>query len=186
MNDSVLSCRFLVSDDLWKAIEPLIRAVKGTTTAPSKISPRMFVEAILFQARTGTPWRDMPKEFGKWISVYHRFRRWERAGLWKQIWKHLQSLDAKPVRHLFIDSTVVRAHKHAAGALKKRGGRAKQAIGRSRVGLTTKLHAACADSRIAVSLSLSGGQRHDTTAFADVWREVPKTRWLNAAMMDKA
>ena len=55
-----------------------------------------------------------------------------------------------------------------------------------RGGWTTKLHAACADERVAVSLCLSGGQRHDTTAFADVWREVPKTRWLNAAVMDKA
>ena len=95
MKKLVLSDRLRLNDAFWKAIEPLIREVKGTTTAPSKLSPRMFVEAILFQARTGNPWRDLPKEFGKWISVYHRFRRWERAGLWKRIWKHLQSLDDK-------------------------------------------------------------------------------------------
>ena len=141
----------------------------------------MFVEAILYQARTGNPWRDLPKEFGDWKAAYNRFRRWERRGIWKRIWKHLQSLDAKPVRHLSIDSTVVRAHKHAAGALKKRGGRAKQAIGKSRGGLTTKLHAACADSRIAVSLCLSAGQSHDATAFPAVWEGVPKSRWLNTA-----
>ena len=101
MNDSVLSCRFLVSDALWKAIEPLIREVKGTTTDPSKLSPRMFVEAILHQARTGNPWRDLPREFGSWISAYKRFRRWERWGLWKRIWQQFHRLDDKPVRNLF-------------------------------------------------------------------------------------
>ena len=185
MKNSALSCRLIVSDDLWKAIEPLIRAVKGTTTAPSKLSPRMFVEAILFQARTGNPWRDLPREFGKWISVYHRFRRWERAGLWKRIWKHLQNINDKPVCHLFIDSTAMRAHQHASVA-KKDGGQAKQAMGRSCGGLTTKLHAACADDRTAVSFSLSPGQSHDATAFPSVWKGVPKSRWLDAAVMDKA
>ena len=181
MKNSALSHRLRLDDALWKTIEPIIREFKRNNETSTKISNRMFVKAILYQARTGNPWRDLPKEFGCWICAYKRFRRWENAGLWKRIWRHLQSLDAKPVRHLFIDSTVVRAHKHAAGALKKRGGRAKQAIGRSRGGLTTKLHAACADSRIAVSLCLSAGQSHDATAFPSVWKGVPKSRWLNTA-----
>ena len=146
----------------------------------------MFVEAFLFQARAGNPWRDMPGEFGKWMSVYHRFRRWERAGLWKRIWKHLQSLDDKPLRSLFIDSTAMRAHQHSTGAPKKSGGQQKQAMGRSSGGWTTKLHAACTDDRTSVSLSLSGGQSHDATAFPSVWKGVPKSRWLDAAVMDKA
>ncbi len=107
MKDSVLSCRLIVSDNLWKAIEPIIREVKGTTTAPSKLSPRMFVEAILYIARTGNPWRDLPREFCCRNAAYNRFRRWEKSGLWKRIWRHLQSLDDKPLRHLFIDSITV-------------------------------------------------------------------------------
>ncbi len=186
MNDSVLSGRLRISDAFWKAIEPIIRAVKGTTTAPSKLSPRMFVEAILYIARTGNPWRDMPREFGGWNAAYNRFRRWEKSGLWKRIWRHLQSLDDKPLRSLFIDSTApVRVHQHASVA-KKDGGQAKQAMGRSCGGLTTKLHAACADDRTAVSFSLSPGQSHDATAFPAVWEGVPKSRWLDAAVMDKA
>ena len=59
-------------------------------------------------------------------------------------------------------------------------------MGRSSGGLTTKLHAACADERVAVSLSLSPGQSHDTTAFPAIWEGVPKSRWLDAAVMDKA
>ena len=186
MNDSVLSGRLRISDELWKAIEPLVKEFKKRQYCPPKLSDRMFVEAILYQARTGNPWRDLPKEFGCWICAYKRFRRWENAGLWKQIWKHLQSLDAKPVRNLFIDSTVVRAHQHASSVSKKGGGQQKQAMGRSCGGLTTKLHAACSDDRTAVSFSLGPGQSHDATAFPAVWKEVPKSRWLNAAVMDKA
>lgn len=125
MNDSVLSRRFLVSDALWNAIETLIIEIKRKQNNPPKLSNRMFVEAILHQARTRNPWRDMHREFGDWKAAYNRFRRWERRGIWKQIWKHLQRLDAKPLRHLFIDSTVVRAHQHATGAPKKSGGKAK-------------------------------------------------------------
>ena len=128
MKNAALSPRLRLSDELWKVIEPIIRKFKRNNETSTKISNRMFVEAILYQARTGNPWRDMPSEFGRWEAAYKRFRRWERRGVWKRIWKHLQSLDDKPLRHLFIDSTVVRAHKHAAGALKKRGGKAKQAI----------------------------------------------------------
>ena len=173
MNDSVLSCRFLVSDALWKAIDTLIIEIKRKQLNPPKTSNRMFVEAILHQARTGNPWRDLPREFGSWNAAYYRFRRWEKRRIWKRIWKQFQSLDAKPLRHLFIDSTVVKAHKHAVGASKKRGGRTKQAIGRSCGGLTTKLHAACADERTAVSLALSAGQSHDATAFQSVWEGGP-------------
>ena len=186
MKNSALSRRLLISDALWEAIEPVIRAVKGTTNAPPKLSDRMFVEAILHQARTGNPWRDMPREFGSWISAYRRFRRWEKSGLWKRIWQQFQTRNSQPLRHLFIDSTIVKAHKHAAGALKKSGGQQKQAMGRSRGGLTTKLHAACADDRTAVSLSLSAGQSHDASAFPSVWEGAPKSRWLDSAVMDKA
>ena len=186
MKNSALSGRLRISDELWKAIEPLVREFKKRQYSPPKLSDRMFVEAILYQARTGNPWRDLPKEFGGWTSAYKRFRRWERSGLWKRIWKHLQSLDAKPVRNLFIDSTVVRAHQHASGPSKKSGGQKKQAMGRSSGGLTTKLHAACADNSTAVSLCLSAGQSHDATAFPAVWEGAPKSRWLDAAVMDKA
>jgi transposase len=70
-------------------------------------------------ARTGIPWRDMPAEFGRWDAVYHRFRRWESRGVGRHLWDHLQRGAFKGAKDLFIDSTIVRAHQHAAGALKK-------------------------------------------------------------------
>ena len=100
--------------------------------------------------------------------------------------KRFQSLDAKPLRRLFIDSTVVKVHQQALCVSKKSGGQAKQALGRSCGGLTIKLHAACADERVAISLCMSAVQNHDTTAFSTVWKGVPKSRYLNTAVMDKA
>jgi transposase len=79
----------------------------------------MFIEAVLYLARTGTPWRDLPADFGHWDAVYNRFRRWERRGLWRQLWKRVQAEGCPLTRHLFVDATIVRAHQHAAGALKK-------------------------------------------------------------------
>lgn len=78
---------------------------------------RLFVEAVLWIARTGAPWRDLPSEFGSWNSVYQRFARWSRRGVWHRVFAELaQDADFE---ELFIDSTVVRAHQHAAGAAKK-------------------------------------------------------------------
>lgn len=80
---------------------------------------RLFVEAVLWIARTGSPWRDLPPQFGPWNSVYQRFGRWSRGGVWHHIFAQLaQDADFEEV---FIDSTIVRAHQHAAGAPKKRG-----------------------------------------------------------------
>ena len=79
----------------------------------------MCIEAVLYVARTGIPWRDLPAEFGHWDAVDNRFRRWEKRRVWYQLWQHLQSEECIVAKHIFIDSTIVRAHQHAAGALKK-------------------------------------------------------------------
>ncbi len=83
---------------------------------------RIRYNQALYLARTGTPWRDLPADFGHWDAVYNRFRRWEARGLWRQLWERLQQEDCPLTRHIyiFIDATIVRAHQHAAGALKKR------------------------------------------------------------------
>ena len=122
------------------------------------LSDRMFIEAVLYQTRTGTPWRDLPGEFGHWNAVYHRFRRWEKGGLWERLWHRFQHIDDDQLSELFIDSTVVRAHQHAAGASKKRwatspgSGPPFATTG----GFSTKLHAACTDERTGVSFVLRG------------------------------
>ena len=115
-----MALRLLISDALWSKIEPVLRELKHAAGSPPRLSDRMFIEAVLYQARTGTPWRDLPDEFGNWNAVYHRFRRWEKGGLWERLWHRFQNIDDDQLSELFIDSTVVRAHQHAAGASKKR------------------------------------------------------------------
>ena len=110
----------LLTDAAWAEIAPILATIKSRAGSPPVRSDRMFIEAVLSLARTGTPWRDLPEAFGRWDAVYHRFRRWERRGFWRQLWERVQAEGCPLPRQLFIDATIVRAHQHAAGALKKR------------------------------------------------------------------
>ena len=79
---------------------------------------RLFVEAVLWIARTGSPWRDLPPQLGDWHNVYTRFSRWGKSGVWQRVIAAV-STDAD-LQALLLDSTIVRAHQHAAGAQKKK------------------------------------------------------------------
>ena len=114
-----MSVRLLLTDEAWAEIAPILATLKSRAGSPPALSDRLFIEAVLYLARTGIPWRDLPAEFGHWDAVYNRFRRWERRGIWRRLWERLQVEDCPLTRHIFIDATIVRAHQHAAGALKK-------------------------------------------------------------------
>lgn len=114
-----MSIRLLLTDEAWGEIAPILATIKSRAGSPPALSDRMFIEAVLYLARTGTPWRDLPADFGHWDAVYNRFRRWEARGLWRQLWERLRAEDCRVALYLFIDATIVRAHQHAAGALKK-------------------------------------------------------------------
>jgi transposase len=107
----------MLRDDQYERVALLLPGKagdRGRTAADN----RLFVEAVLWMARTGAPWRDLPAEFGRWNSVYMRFARWSCNGIWHDVFAAL-SVDAD-FEEVFIDSTIVRAHQHAAGAPKKR------------------------------------------------------------------
>lgn len=112
--------RLMLTDESWGRIAAALAAVKSRAGAPPKQSDREFVEAVLYLARTGCPWRDLPERFGRWDAVYQRFRRWERAGYWRALFAILPA-DLAGVETSLLDSSVIRAHPHAAGAPKKRG-----------------------------------------------------------------
>ena len=120
--------RYLLTDDLWSVMASLVERAKRHKGGQSPQLPdRVFFEAILYWARTGVPWRDLPAEFGRWDAVYNRLRRWVYSGSLKALFELLTaSPELGEVRRVLIDSTVVRAHQHAAGARrkKKRSGRA--------------------------------------------------------------
>ena len=115
-----MTVRLLLTDAAWAELEPRLAAIKPKAGSPPELRDRLFLEAGLYLARTGLPWRDLPREFGRWDAVYNRFRRWEARGLWRQLWERLQRDACHVALHLFIDSTIVRAHQHAAGPEKKR------------------------------------------------------------------
>ena len=109
--------RELLTDGQWETIQELVPGKAGDSGVTA-VNNRRFVEAVLWIARTGAPWRDLPAEFGNWHSTYTRFSRWCKRGVWSRLMATLgcdSDLEA-----LMIDSTVVRAHQHAAGAQKKR------------------------------------------------------------------
>src|SRR5262245_33296424 len=79
--------RLVLTDAAWGRIAAVLAQVKSRRGAPPAQDDRTFVEAVLHLARTGEPWRDLPKAFGNWDAVYQRFRRWERAGRWRALFE---------------------------------------------------------------------------------------------------
>jgi transposase len=127
--------RMNLRDDQWERIAEQLPGKEGDCGC-NAADNRLFVEAVLWMARAGAPWRDLPPEFGLWNSGYKRFARWQERGVWERIFAVLA--EEGDFEEVFIDSTVIRVHQHAAGAAKREG---PQAIGRSRAGLSTKIHA---------------------------------------------
>jgi transposase len=161
--------RYAISDDLWKSLDPVVKQAKRYKCGqPPTLSDRMFFEALLYWARTGIPWRDLPDVFGAWDAVYNRFRRWVASGSLRTLF---ELLTANPVfgavRRVFIDSTIIRAHVHAAGARRRHKkisaerSATVQGLGRSRGGFTSKIVATATDENTAVAVEVIPGQAHD-------------------------
>jgi transposase len=115
--------RFELSDEQWAPIGPLLPAERGRKARPA-IDNRRMVNAILWVARTGAPWRDLPEHYPCWQSVYARFSRWSAQGIWTRVLSQLtQDADTEGFH---IDGTIVRAHQDAHGA--RKGGRQRSGV----------------------------------------------------------
>ena len=110
----------MLRDDQWARIEQLLPGKASDRGVTAKDNQR-FVEAVLWIMRTGSPWRDLPEELGHWHRTYVRFSRWRDSGVWERVATALRGEADR--EHLFLDSTIVRAHQHSAGAQKKRENR---------------------------------------------------------------
>jgi transposase len=107
--------RYALRDDQWERIKDLLPGRKETVGVTAK-NNRLFVEAVLYRYRAGIPWRDLPSRFGDYRVVHTRHSRWSKKGVWSQVFQHLaQDRDNE---YQMIDSTIVRAHQHSAGAQK--------------------------------------------------------------------
>ena len=107
--------RHAITDEHWERIEDLLPGRAGDPGVTAKDN-RLFVDAVLWIGKTGAPWRDIPERFGNWNSVWRRYDRWCTKGVWLGVFEALKDPD---LEWLILDSTVIRAHQHAAGAAKK-------------------------------------------------------------------
>jgi putative transposase len=105
--------RTCLTDAHWERMAPLAPGKPGDPGASGK-DDRRFVEAVLWIARTGAPWRDLPSELGSWNSAWRRFDRWSARGVWERLFAAVA--DDPDLEYVVLDATIVRAHQHAAGA----------------------------------------------------------------------
>ncbi|MFE9799964.1 IS5 family transposase [Streptomyces goshikiensis] len=165
----------------WARLEPLLpQGIKPGR--PQVWTRRQLIDGIRWRTRTGAPWRDVPERYGPWDRVYDLFRRWQRDGTWAGILDRLQAeADAKGLItwEVNVDSTVCRAHQQAAGAAKRGTSRSNHpaasspsrpnhGLGRSRGGLTSKIHLAVEQGQKPLSVVITAGQRGDAPQFEPV------------------
>ncbi len=108
--------RLILKDRQWERLAPHLPGKKSDPGRTGEDN-RLFVEAVLWLVRVGAPWRDLPDTFGNWNSVFIRFSRWSKNGVWDRLFAAMA--DDPDFEYVMIDSTIVRAHQHAAG---KKGG----------------------------------------------------------------
>jgi len=170
--------RFDLTDAQWALLAPLL-PVAARPGRPSQWTKRQLIDGVRWRVRVGSPWRDVPDCYGSWQAVYGLFRRWQRNGTWACIVRGLQTRsDAAGLIgwDVSVDSTTCRAHQHAAGARRRgdlqaepaTGEPADHGLGRSRGGLSTKLHLACEQGQKPLSMVLTAGHRGDSPQFTTV------------------
>jgi transposase len=174
-----------LTDLQWTALRALLPAGTGRDR-PRRWTMRIIIDGIRWRVRTGSPWRDVPSAYPPWQTLYRWFRRWQRDGVWARILALLQTradADGLIGWTVSVDSTVSRAHQHAAGA--RRDGQlqkqppggvqhepADHGLGRSRGGWTTKAHLACEQGRKLMAVVVTAGQRGDSPQFIPVLDKV--------------
>jgi len=105
--------RFVLTDAQWALIEPHCLG-KSTDPGRSGRNNRLFMEAVLWIVRTGSPWRDLPAVFGNWSTTFRRFSDWRNADVFKRIFDALS--DDPDMEYAMVDATIVKVHRHGQGA----------------------------------------------------------------------
>ena len=150
--------RYELADYEWIAIKPML---PNKPRGVPRVNDRRVLNGIFWVLRSGAPWRDLPETFGPYTTCYNRFVRWRRAGVWGRIIDALAAAHDAAVQ--MIDTSIVREHQHGACSTKNQ----RQSMGRSRGGLTSKIHALVDSNGLPVRLALSPGEAHDA------WANIP-------------
>ena len=154
-----------LADECWLKILAFLRSELHLYVG-NEAKTRRFLEAFLWISRSGSQWRLLPAAYGHWNSIYKRFARWQKLGVWERLLKHVAN--DPDMENVILDSTTVRAHPCAAGARKIDGGQAAQALGRSAGGFSTKIHITVDGLGNPLRVQLSAGQRHDISVAPDL------------------
>ncbi|MHC2282870.1 transposase [Bradyrhizobium diazoefficiens] len=144
--------RYELSDYEWTAIKPML---PNKPRGVRRVNDRRVLSGIFWVLRSGAPWRDLPETYGPRTTCYNRFVRWRRAGVWDRIMDALAAGHDAAVQ--MIDTSAVRVHQHGACISDNN----HQAMGRSRGGLTSKIHAVVDTNGLPVHLALTPGEAHD-------------------------
>lgn len=105
--------RYDLSEAEWRLIEPLL---PNKPRGKARVDDRRLINGIFYVLRTGSPWRDLPERYGPYTTVYNRYNRWAKAGVWLRVFEALAA--GSPHSMQMIDSSIIRAHQHAAGGKK--------------------------------------------------------------------
>ncbi len=166
-------------DSQWDKLAVFLKGCSGIYIGKEE-DCRLFIGGILWMTRSGAQWRLLPEKYGDWNSVFKRFNRWSKQEVWKKM--HTFFANDPDMESIMIDSTVVRAHPCAAGAMKKDGQEQNQALGRSRGGFSTKVHVLVDALGNPLDFILTGGQVADVTQA----KALLEGRKAGNAIMDKA
>lgn len=157
--------RYALSETEWTIIQPIL---PSKPRGIPRVDDRRVLNGIFWVLRSGAPWRDLPDCYGPYTTCYNRFIRWGRAGVWDRIMDKLSATHEASVQ--MIDTSVIRVHQHGACVANSSG----QHIGRSRGGLTTKLHVVVDANGLPVRLGLTCGQTHDNRLCSTLLGRLPR------------
>jgi transposase len=142
-----------LTDFEWRVIKPLL---PNKTRGMRRVDDRRVLNGIFWVLRSGAPWRDLPERYGPRTTCYNRFVRWRKAGVWGRLMDAISTARDETIQ--MIDSTSIRAHQQAATAKREGSG---HCLGRSRGGLTTKIHVVVDAQGLPIRLGLTAGQAND-------------------------
>src|SRR6185312_11880682 len=158
--------RYELSDCEWGVIKPML---PNKPRGIPRVADRRILNGILWVLRSGAPWRDLPERYGPHTTCYNRFVRWRRAGVWDRLMDALAAA-AHDAAVQMIDTSIVRVHQHGACIANN----SSQDMGRSRGGLTSKIHVVVDGNGLPVQLGLTGGPRQP--ALLDLAAKAPSAR----------
>lgn len=154
-----------ISERVWDTIYSFLQGVKGLHIKDYK-QTRCFVEGVWYVLRTGCQWRLLPSYYGHWRKIHKRYKKWADRSIWSDLMSSVSDIDDQAV---MIDATIVRAHACASGYNKD--GNDAQALGRSKGGFTTKIHALVDGLGNPIKFILTGGNRNDITQAVELLKE---------------